>query len=223
MLLGSPLSAKRAIARNGSKDWLGFARREGQIRRSHICHHGLRLIRPGRDSRKENPMISTDVSPRRLGLAIIVGLGLSVLWLPALAGEGSAVPAAEGNTPLVLADNQAFKSNRTWNPNAWNNNGNWNRNWNNNWNNNKNWNKNNKNWNKNYSNKHWNKNNFYVRTWRPRPYYGQFFGGIVLGSILTAAAIGVAPPPPNAGLCWYWADPYGYRGYWDYCAPYPPY
>jgi hypothetical protein len=25
MLLGSPLSAKRAIARNGSKDWLGFA------------------------------------------------------------------------------------------------------------------------------------------------------------------------------------------------------
>jgi hypothetical protein len=62
-----------------------------------------------------------------------------------------------------------------------------------------------------------------VRTWKPRPYYGQFFGGVVLGSILTAAAIGVAPPPPNPGLCWYWSDPYGYRGYWDYCAPYPPY
>jgi hypothetical protein len=25
MLIGSPLSAKRAIARNGSKEWLGFA------------------------------------------------------------------------------------------------------------------------------------------------------------------------------------------------------
>jgi hypothetical protein len=58
-----------------------------------------------------------------------------------------------------------------------------------------------------------------VRTWKPRPYYGQFFGGVVLGSILTAAAIGVAPPAPNPGLCWYWSDPYGYRGYWDYCAP----
>ena len=195
-------------------------------------------------------MIPIDVSPRRLrlGLAVIVGLGLSVLSLPAFAGVGErepgvslrgaeaepqlqfgdevTVPAAEADAPLVVADNQAFKNNRTWNPNAWNNNGNWNRNWNsnNNWNNNKNWYKNNKNWNKNYSNKYWyNKNKFYVRTWRPRPYYGQFFGGVVLGSILTAAAIGIAPPAPAPGLCWYWSDPYGYRGYWDYCAPYPPY
>jgi hypothetical protein len=187
-------------------------------------------------------MISTDVSPRRLrlGLAVIVGLGLSVLSLPALAGvgegeprvslrgaeaapqlvdEGSAVPASKADAPLVVADKYKNKNwNNNWtNPN-WNKNKNWN---NNNWTNpNKNW---NKNWNKNYGNKHWNKNKFYVRTWKPRPYYGQFFGGVVLGSILTAAAIGIAPPAPAPGLCWYWSDPYGYRGYWDYCAPYPPY
>jgi hypothetical protein len=210
-------------------------------------------------------MISTETSPRRqrLGLAVIVGLGLSVLSLPAVARVGETDQArslrsteeagplqaksgdetalsGRDDAAIVVADNQAFKNNRTWNPNAYNNknynnnynnnynknyNKNWNNNWNsnNNWNNNKNWYKNNKNWNKNYSNKYRNKNNFYVRAWQPRPYYGQFFGGIVLGSILTAGAIGIAPPPPNPGLCWYWADPYGYRGYWDYCGPYAPY
>jgi hypothetical protein len=148
-------------------------------------------------------MTSTAASPRRLrlGLAVIVGLGLSVLSLPALAGVG------DREAPLVVADNYKNKHN-TWN------------NTNNNWTNpNKKW---NKNWNKNYRNKNW-KNRYYVRTWKPRPYYGQFFGGVVLGSILTAAAIGVAPVAPAPGLCWYWSDPYGYRGYWDYCAPYPPY
>jgi hypothetical protein len=190
-------------------------------------------------------MISTEASPRRmrLGLAVMVGLGLSVLSLPALAGAGDrepgllrgaeasgqpqlplgdegAVPGSMVDAPLVVADNY---KNKNWN-NNWTNpnyNRNWNnKNWNNNWNNN--WNKNaKKNWNKNYPNKYWNKN--YVRTWKPRPYYGQFFGGVVLGSILTAAAIGIAPPAPAPGLCWYWSDPYGYRGYWDYCAPYPPY
>ena len=199
-------------------------------------------------------MISTEASPRRqrLRLAVILGLGLSVLPLPALAGVGeidhglslrSAEAAApqdaksdDGNNALsvsddagiVVADNQAFKNNRTWNPNAYNNknyNKNYNKNWNsnNNWNNNKNWYKNNQNWNKKYSNKYRKKNNIYVRTWKPRPYYGQFFGGVVLGSILTAAAIGIAPPAPAPGLCWYWSDPYGYRGYWDYCGPYAPY
>jgi len=181
-------------------------------------------------------MISTEISPLRLGLAVIVGLGLSTLSLPALAGVGEgepgislggagaapqlqlgdegAVPASKADAPIVLADNP-------WNNKKnWNNKGN--KNWNKNWNNN-NWTNPNKNWNKNYSNKYWNKNKFYVRTWKPRPYYGQFFGGVVLGSILTAAAIGIAPPPPAPGLCWYWSDPYGYRGYWDYCAPYPPY
>ena len=186
-------------------------------------------------------MISTEISPLRLGLAVIVGLGLSMLSLPALAGvgegesgvslrgagaapqlqlgdEGSAVPASKADAPIVLADNP-WNNKKNWNDKG---NKNWNKNWNNNnWTNpNKNW---KKNWNKNYSNKYWNKNRFYVPTWKPRPYYGQFFGGVVLGSILTAAAIGIAPPAPAPGLCWYWSDPYGYRGYWDYCAPYPPY
>jgi hypothetical protein len=164
-------------------------------------------------------MTSTAASPRRLrlGLAVIVGLGLSVLSLPALAGVG------DREAPLVVADNYKYKHN-SWNNtnNNWTNpNKKWNKNWNNNWTNpNKNW---NKNWNKNYGNKNWNRNRYYVRTWKPQPYYGQFFGGVVLGSILTAAAIGIAPPAPAPGLCWYWSDPYGYRGYWDYCAPYPPY
>lgn len=175
-----------------------------------------------------------------LGLGVAFGLGLAALSLPASAAVGGLEPslslqATEGATPLqapsgddgalsgstadaplVVADD-SWKNNRTWNPNA-----HVQKNWNKNWNN-KNW---NNNWNHNYAHKNWKKKNnvnIYVRTWRPRPYYGQFFGGIVLGSILTAAAIGIAPPPPNPGLCWYWADPYGYRGYWDYCAPYPPY
>jgi hypothetical protein len=25
------------------------------------------------------------------------------------------------------------------------------------------------------------------------------------------------PPRPAPNLCWYWADPYRNRGYWDYC------
>ena len=158
-------------------------------------------------------MISTEISPLRLGLAVIVGLGLSMLSLPALAGVGEGesgvslrgagaapqlklgdegvAPASKADAPIVLADN------------PWNNKKNWNNKGNKNWN---------KNWNKNSSNKYWNKNKFYVRTWKPRPYYGQFFGGVVLGSILTAAAIGIAPPAPAPGLCWYWSDPYGYRG-----------
>ena len=185
-------------------------------------------------------MISAEISPLRLGLAVIVGLGLLTLSLPALAGVGEGesgislgvagaapqlqlsdeggVTASKADAPIVLADNP-WNNKKNWNNKG---NKNWNKNWNNNnWTNpNKNW---NKNWNKNYSNKYWNKNKFYVRTWKPRPYYGQFFGGVVLGSILTTAAIGIAPPAPAPGLCWYWSDPYGYRGYWDYCAPYPPY
>lgn len=186
-------------------------------------------------------------SPWRMcpGLAVVFGLGLAALSLPASAavggmepglslqgaedalrvqvqtGDEGALPGRSAEAPVVVADN-AFKDNRTWNPNAyvhknWNNK-NWNnKNWNNNWNND---------WNNHHAHKNWKKKNnvnIYVRTWKPRPYYGQFFGGIVLGSILTAAAIGIPPPPPNPGLCWYWADPYGYRGYWDYCDPYPPY
>lgn len=106
------------------------------------------------------------------------------------------------------------------------NNGNWNKgnnqNWNkggnygNNWNKggNKHW-SNNNHWNNNW-NKGWN-NRAYVRGWSNRPYYGEFFGGVVLGSLLAATGVGVVPYSPDPELCWYWSDPYMYRGYWDYC------
>ena len=61
----------------------------------------------------------------------------------------------------------------------------------------------------------------FVRAYRPwyrRPYFGTIIGGVALGTILTAAAVGVAPAyPPADGLCWYWADPSMTTGYWDYC------
>jgi hypothetical protein len=61
----------------------------------------------------------------------------------------------------------------------------------------------------------------YVRAYRPwvrRPYFGTVVGGIALGTILTAAAVGVAPAyAPGPGTCWYWADPSMTQGYWDYC------
>ena len=63
----------------------------------------------------------------------------------------------------------------------------------------------------------------FVRPYRPfyrRPWFGTVIGGVVLGTILTAAAVGVAPayaPAPN--LCWYWSDPGLTQGFWDYCAP----
>ena len=110
-----------------------------------------------------------------------------------------------------------------WNGNGGNN-GNWKNGNNGNWNkgNNQNWNKGgNKHWsNNNHWNNNWNKgwnNRAYVRGWSNRPYYGEFFGGVVLGSLLAAAGAGVVPYSPDPELCWYWADPYMYRGYWDYC------
>lgn len=57
----------------------------------------------------------------------------------------------------------------------------------------------------------------YYRPWSRRPYYGSIFGGIVLGTIIGVAIVGVVPPSPDPDLCWYWADPYRSRGYWDYC------
>lgn len=116
--------------------------------------------------------------------------------------------------------------NKNWNKNGQNWNGN-NKNWKNgqNWNGNNhngNWNKNGgKNWsNNNHWNNHWNDNwngRAYVRGLQPRPYYGEFIGGVVLGSLLAAAGAGIVPYSPDPNLCWYWADPYMYRGYWDYC------
>ena len=49
-----------------------------------------------------------------------------------------------------------------------------------------------------------------MRNWNNRPYYGQFVGGVVLGSILAAAGVGIVPYAPQPNLCWYWADPYMY-------------
>jgi hypothetical protein len=55
------------------------------------------------------------------------------------------------------------------------------------------------------------------RAWVRRPYYGTIVAGVVLGTIVTVAAVGMIPRRPAPDLCWYWADPYQSRGYWDYC------
>lgn len=57
-----------------------------------------------------------------------------------------------------------------------------------------------------------------VRVWAPRPYFGTVVAGVALGSIVTAAAVGVAPTPPASNLCWYWNDAAKTTGYWDYCS-----
>ena len=57
----------------------------------------------------------------------------------------------------------------------------------------------------------------YYRHWVRRPYFGTVIAGVALGTILTAAVIGAAPPPPAPNLCWYWTDPSMTRGWWDYC------
>ena len=57
----------------------------------------------------------------------------------------------------------------------------------------------------------------YSRPWVRRPYYGRIVAGVVLGTIVTVAAVGMIPRRPAPDLCWYWADPYRNRGYWDYC------
>jgi len=159
----------------------------------------------------------------------------SIVLPGAQSGEqGSLTGSAKGTeAPIVVADNNLKISGDNKNKKKNNNNNNTNGNNNNN-NKNNNWtkyNKNNNDWNKNnnkYNNKHVTKKIYveptkkiYVKPWNNKNYYGQFFGGVVLGSILTAAAIGVAPPPPAPELCWYWSDPYRSRGYWDYCPGYP--
>jgi hypothetical protein len=55
----------------------------------------------------------------------------------------------------------------------------------------------------------------FARPWSRRAYYGTVIGGVALGTILAVAAAPTVAPAP--GLCWYWADPYETRGYWDYC------
>lgn len=56
-----------------------------------------------------------------------------------------------------------------------------------------------------------------VRTWSHRPYYGTFVGGVALGAIVGATAVGIVPLAPAPNLCWYWVDPTMTQGYWDYC------
>jgi hypothetical protein len=60
----------------------------------------------------------------------------------------------------------------------------------------------------------------YVKPYRAyayRPYYGTIIGGVALGTIIGVSAAYAVPVRPAPNLCWYWADPAGYRGYWDYC------
>ena len=167
------------------------------------------------------------------GIAVAAGLCIVSASQPAQAtiqGDGLRLPSATQDVivvddgRIVVGDNHKHKD---WNKGKnnynkdWSKNGNWKNN-NNNWSknyNDKNW---NKNWNKNWTNynNNWNKNwnnRAYVRNWNRRPYYGEFVGGVVLGSILAATGVGIVPYAPQPNLCWYWADPYMYRGYWDYC------
>lgn len=158
-------------------------------------------------------MISNAGSRRRvtlaLGLALALGLGAAIASQPALAGvneadAGLSLPGSAGLIPQVQVNDEGLlpRSNADAPIVVAD----------------KNKNKN-KNWNKHHSNKniYVTKKKVYVRSWKHKPYYGNFFGGVVLGSILTAAVVGVAPPPPRPDLCWYWSDPYMNRGYWDYC------
>jgi hypothetical protein len=146
-------------------------------------------------------------------LALFFALGLAAASQPALAGVNevdaslSLSGGAANTIPEALVSDEAFPTGPVVNSDtivvA-----------------DKNKNKNkNKNWNKHYSNKniYVTKKKVYVQPWKHKPYYGNFFGGVVLGSILAATAVGVAPPPPRPDLCWYWSDPYMQRGYWDYC------
>jgi hypothetical protein len=59
---------------------------------------------------------------------------------------------------------------------------------------------------------------WFARPWGARPHYGTIVAGVALGTLVTVAAIGYAPRRPAPNLCWYWADPEGSQGYWDYCA-----
>jgi hypothetical protein len=61
---------------------------------------------------------------------------------------------------------------------------------------------------------------WFSRPWGARPYYGTIIAGVALGTLITVAAVGYAPPRPRPDLCWYWTDPSATRGYWDYCGRY---
>ena len=64
----------------------------------------------------------------------------------------------------------------------------------------------------------WHKHHMAHRGWHRRPHYGRIIGGVALGTLLAGSAYyAYAGAPPAPGLCWYWADRYEERGYWDYC------
>jgi hypothetical protein len=64
----------------------------------------------------------------------------------------------------------------------------------------------------------WHHRHSAYRGWKHRPHYGRVLGGIALGTLLAGSAYyAYAGAPPAPGLCWYWADRYEERGYWDYC------
>lgn len=56
-----------------------------------------------------------------------------------------------------------------------------------------------------------------IRVWRRKPYYGNIFAGVALGTLIGVAIAGTAPVAPAPNLCWYWTSPAMVQGYWDYC------
>jgi hypothetical protein len=175
---------------------------------------------------KRDSVLAQRLAWFRSGLILAAMLGLGIVGLNdaafARAGEtlNAAPRAAVPDGAIVVADKD-WKGGKNKGSN-WNKNKNKNKNWSGNKNWHPNYNKHNQHWGKGWSNynNNWNKNwnrRAYVRNWNRRPYYGQFVGGIMLGSLLTATAVGVVPYAPQPYLCWYWADPFMYRGYWDYC------
>jgi hypothetical protein len=55
-----------------------------------------------------------------------------------------------------------------------------------------------------------------VRGCKARPHFATAIGGVVLGSLVTAAAVGVAPVSPNPGVRWYRTAAGRRQGYWNY-------
>ena len=54
------------------------------------------------------------------------------------------------------------------------------------------------------------------RSWRRHNHYGNLIGGIILGTIIAAAAR-ESYQTDDEDLCWYWTNHRHTHGYWDYC------